>query len=214
MKDDLYREEAKRIGCVIMASGLSVRYGKNKLLEKLDGREIILHTAYSLKAAGLIPLAVTRSREVKELLDAEGVLCVLHEGALKSDTIHAGLTNLDPDLAGYLFIPGDQPLVLPVSLREMVKRFCGCPTRAVRLGSGETPGSPVLFPAFCRKKLLAYTGERGGVEVLKRNHIPCDIVQASYVWELWDVDTSDMMRQVREVYSEAARLRQCCEQQF
>ncbi len=31
----------KRIGCILMASGSSVRYGKNKLMEKLDGREVL-----------------------------------------------------------------------------------------------------------------------------------------------------------------------------
>ena len=37
-------EKKQEIGCVIMASGLSERYGRNKLLEKLAGREVILHT--------------------------------------------------------------------------------------------------------------------------------------------------------------------------
>ena len=62
-------EKIPEIGCIIMASGLSERYGRNKLLEKLDGREIILHAAACLMAAGLSPLAVTRSAEVKALLE-------------------------------------------------------------------------------------------------------------------------------------------------
>ena len=92
-------EGIQRIGCILMASGLSQRYGKNKLLELLDGREIILHTADRLIEAGLQPLTVTRSPDVKVLLDREGIACVLHDGPLKSDTIHRGLENLPPDLA-------------------------------------------------------------------------------------------------------------------
>ena len=46
------KEENRTIACIIMASGLSERYGKNKLLEKLGGREVILHTADSLAGAG------------------------------------------------------------------------------------------------------------------------------------------------------------------
>ena len=34
-------EKEQKIGCVIMASGLSERYGKNKLLEKLEGKGCI-----------------------------------------------------------------------------------------------------------------------------------------------------------------------------
>lgn len=193
-------ERNREIGCVIMASGLSERYGRNKLLEKLDGREIILHTAGSLTAAGFEPLVVTRCEAVRELMEREGISCILHNGPLKSDTIHAGLENLDPDAAGYLFMPGDQPLVRPESLKQMTEQFRTCPERAVRLGSDGTAGSPVLFPASCREKLLAYAGDRGGAEVLRTERIPCDIVQAGYEWELWDVDTPESLQKVSEAY--------------
>ena len=61
-------EGIQRIGCILMASGLSQRYGKNKLLELLDDREIILHTADRFIEAGLQPLTVTRSPDIKVLL--------------------------------------------------------------------------------------------------------------------------------------------------
>lgn len=192
-------ERVQEIGCIVMASGLSERYGRNKLLEKPDGREIILHTAGSLAAAGFRPLIVTRSAEVKALADREGFACVLHDGPKKSDTMHTGLEQLDPELAGYLFMPGDQPLVRPESLRKMTEQFLHCPDRAVRLGFGDMAGSPVLFPGACREKLMAYTGDRGGMEVIKKERIPCDTVQAGYEWELWDVDTPEKMEKVREV---------------
>ena len=192
--------EQNRIGCVIMASGLSERYGKNKLLEKLGNREIILHTAGSLTAAGLRPLVVTRSEEVRKLAEKEGIRCILHDGSRKSDTIHAGLAHLGQDPAGYLFVPGDQPLIRPSSIRRLVEHFGSCGTRAVRLGFRQTPGSPVLFPAAFREDLLAYDGDRGGVEVLKQKNASCDLVQAEFEWELWDVDTPEKMEQVRNVY--------------
>jgi len=192
--------EEIRIGCIIMASGLSERYGKNKLLEILDGREIILHTAGSLLAAGLCPLTVTRSEEVRKLMEREGFRCILHDGPRKSDTIHAGLAHLDSGMAGFLFMPGDQPLILPSSVRTLVRQFKGRPERAVRLGFLNTPGSPVLFPAPFREDLLAYEGDRGGAEVLKQKNAPCDLVQAEFEWELWDVDTPEKMEQVRETY--------------
>ena len=203
-------ERKQEIGCVIMASGLSERYGRNKLLEKLGGREIILHTAGNLAAAGFSPLAVTRSEEVKALADREGIRCVLHDGPKKSDTIHAGLANLDPDLAGYLFMPGDQPLVRPASLRKMAEQFLRCPERAVRLSYAGTAGSPVLFPAFCREKLMAYTGDRGGLEVLKAEQVPCDSAEAEYAWELWDVDTPENMEKARKAFAEPAARAGCC----
>ena len=188
------------IGCVLMASGLSVRYGSNKLLEMLGGREVILHTADHLREAGLEPLAVTRSPEVLALMAPAGYRCVLHDGPRKSDTIRVGLMNLDPEAQGMLFMPGDQPLVQPASLCRLVERFAACPTRPVRLGFRDTAGSPVLFPAAFREDLLAYTGDRGGLEVLRQRGAICDVVQAEEAWELWDVDTPERMEQVRRVY--------------
>ena len=193
-------ERNREIGCIIMASGLSERYGRNKLLEKLDGREIILHTAGSLTDAGLSPLIVTRSKVVRDLAERDGYRCILHDGPLKSDTIHTGLANLAPDRTGYLFIPGDQPLVRPESLKKMTEQFRGCPEKVVRLGFNGTAGSPVLFPVFCREKLMAYSGDRGGADVLRTERIPCDIVQAAFEWELWDVDTPESMDRIEKAY--------------
>lgn len=190
----------ERIGCVVMASGMSRRYGKDKLLEKLGDREVVLHTAFHLIEADFAPLAVTRSRQVAALLARAGVRCVTHDGARKSDTIHVGIENLPADAAGYLFMPADQPLVSPASLIAMAERFERCPARAVRLGFGDVAGSPVLFPASYRDALLAYAGDRGGVEVLKAQNAPCDILQAEHEWELWDVDTPEKMARVRAVY--------------
>lgn len=194
----------RKIRCVIMASGLSERYGKNKLLEKLEGREVILHTADSLREAGFVPVTVTRNAEIKALMEHEGIDCILHNGPKKSDTMHAGIRSAGPDTAGYLFMPGDQPLVRPDSLRRLAEQFFRCPERVVRLGYEDKPGSPVLFPAGFREDLLAYEGDRGGMEVIREKAVPCDAVQAENEWELWDVDTPEKMAQVRAVCSRMA----------
>ena len=187
------------IGCIVMASGMSVRYGKNKLLEDLGGSPVILRTVESLITAGLAPLAVTRSEAVAALMRRADVACIRHDGPLKSDTMRTGLEALSPSAAGFLFMPADQPLVEPDTLHRLAAQFLEDPSRAVRLGYGDTPGSPVLFPAACREALLAYRGDRGGMDVLREQRVPCDIVQAAHAWELWDVDTPEGMEALREV---------------
>ena len=59
-------------------------------------------------------------------------------------------------------------------------------------------GSPILFPACCRADLLAYEGERGGMDVIRQKQIPCEIVQAGNEWELWDADTPEEMERIRK----------------
>ena len=187
------------IACIVMASGLSIRYGKNKLLEPLGDKPVLLHVTDVALEAGLKPLVVTRSRDVMELLGNNGIPVVLHDKPLKSDTMHEGLLALQQSWDGYLFMQGDQPLVSPESLRRMIDKFREKPDRAVRLGFGDIAASPVLFPGSCREALLDYQGDRGGAEVLREGRIPIEVVQASAEWELWDVDTPEKMERVREV---------------
>ena len=47
---------------------------------------------------------------------------------------------------------------------------------------------------------MAYTGERGGIEVLKAERIPCSLTEAAFAWELWDADTPEHMEKIREAY--------------
>ena len=191
------------IGCAVMASGLSMRYGKNKLLEQIGGREVILHVTDCALAAGLQVTAATRSMEVKTLLDGcrcENIRCIVHDGPLKSDSIHAALEQMDPGLHGYMFMQADQPLLLPDTIKRLTAAFAENPDQPVRLGFGKTVGSPVIFPASLRTELLACHGEKGGREVLARQQTACRIIQAAYEWELWDVDTPQQMDKVRSVY--------------
>ena len=196
----ILKDFLRGVRCIVMASGCSRRYGKDKLLEPLDGRALLLHTLDSLKAAGLEPLVVTRNAAIRELVAGEGFPCVLHDGPNRSDTLRAGLTALGEGAEGWLFMPGDQPLVRADSLRRMLDRFAAHPDRALRLGYGDAVGSPVIFPAVCREDLMALEGDRGGMDVIRTKKIPCDIAQARYPWELWDVDTPDDMARVRAAY--------------
>ena len=44
---------------------------------------------------------------------------------------------------------------------------------------------------------MAYTGDRGGMDVLRETRVPCDTVQAAHPWELWDIDTPEDMARIR-----------------
>ena len=60
----------------------------------------------------------------------------------------------------------------------------------------------MIFPVGCREDLMNYTGDRGGMEVIRERQIPCDGVQAEAAWELWDVDTPEKMEQIRVAYGQ------------
>ena len=217
------------VGCVLMASGASRRFGgmKNKLLEDVGGRAMFLRTADALAAAGLDPLIVTRSREVCDA--AENYSCLFHEDPEKSATVRRGLGSLTDRyetagtaLAGCFFIPGDQPLIRPESIRRMLEAFENDPEAVIRLGLDNRGASPVIFPSRMFPALMKLTGEQGGSTLLapappadrKRScqtegqedapPVICSriiVVEAEDASELMDVDTPEDLEKIREICS-------------
>ena len=69
------------VGCVIMASGLSTRFGSNKLLTPFGpGREPMLRRAFAATDTPLLAsrVVVARSPEVETLCREVSVPCLLH----------------------------------------------------------------------------------------------------------------------------------------
>ena len=217
------------VGCVLMASGASRRFGgmNNKLLEDVGGRAMFLRTADALAAAGLDPLIVTRSREVCDA--AEKYSCLFHEDPEKSATVRRGLGSImdryetaGTALAGCLFIPGDQPLIRSESIRRMLEAFENDQEAVIRLGLDNRGGSPVIFPSRMFPALMNLTGEQGGSTLLTPA-LPADrkrscrtegqedappvicsriiVVEAEDASELMDVDTPDDLEKIREICS-------------
>ena len=125
---ELCRKNARPpVGCVIMASGLARRFGSNKLLAEFRGRPLLCRalevTATPALAARVV---VTRSAEVKALCDAQAVPCLLHSLPGRNDTVRLGLEALleqCPNLAGCIFLPGDQPLLQRETLEALIAAF-------------------------------------------------------------------------------------------
>ena len=115
------------VGCVIMASGLARRFGSNKLLADFGGRPLLCRalkvTATPALAARVV---VTRSAGVKALCPAQAVPCLLHSLPGRNDTVRLGLEALlehCPNLAGCIFLPGDQPLLQRETLESLIAAF-------------------------------------------------------------------------------------------
>ena len=66
-------------GCVLMASGLSTRFGSNKLLAPFDGQPLLYRAFAATDTPQLSArIVVTRSAQVQALCKAQGVPVLLH----------------------------------------------------------------------------------------------------------------------------------------
>jgi len=186
--------EAK-IGCVIMASGLGMRFGGNKLLHSFRGSPMI---QYILDATEDFQsrIVVTRYAEVAELCRKQNIPVLLHDLPLRSDTVRLGLSALlesDPDLEGCLFAAADQPCLKKESITALCDAFRGEACFIYRLSFRGVPGNPVLFPGSCFEKLLHLPEGKGGNVVIKAHPELVRLVEAAEEKELIDVDTPEIL---------------------
>ena len=203
------------VGCVVMASGLSTRFGSNKLLADFCGRPMLCRT---LDAVGtpLLPckIVVTRSEGVQDLCREHGIPVLLHSLPGRNDTVRLGLSALleqQPGLSGCMFLPGDQPLLCRETVEQMVDDFRALYANGqketeqeiFRLGyqskkdSVPLVGSPVLFGCGYFPELCTLPEGRGGSMLLRKYPAHVHIVYTANREELADADTPEALEQLK-----------------
>ena len=205
------------VGCVIMASGLSRRFGTNKLLADFCGQPMLCRAFDATATPGIAArIVVTRSEEVQALCRAQGVPVLLHSLPGRNDTVRLGLSALLeqlPELSGCMFLPGDQPLLRRETVEAMTALFCReQPSPAEwqketeRDFQQEAPGrfrprhpdgrSPVLFGSSFFPELLALPENKGGNVLLKKYPAQVRTVCIADSAELLDADTPEVLHQL------------------
>ena len=207
-------QEQFPVGCVIMASGLSRRFGSNKLLADFCGQPMLCRAFAATDTQQLAArIVVTRSEQVKALCDAHGVPALLHSQPGRNDTVRLGLSALTaqlPGLSGCMFLPGDQPLLQRRTVEEMVLSFRQqaegqkeTEQVILRLGSKspDSPvplvGSPVLFASSFFPELLTLPEGKGGNVLLQKYPAQVHTVCTADSSELQDADTPEALAQLQ-----------------
>ena len=180
------------IGCVVLASGESVRFGSNKLLADFCGKPVLAHLFGALPPT-LSTVVVTRSDAVQALAAEYGFHCLLHREPEVRDTIRLGLLELH-ETQGCLFCVGDQPLLTRETLEKMILVYETHPKSIVRAAFGTRQGNPVLFAPSLYPELLSLAQGEAGVTVIRRHADSVRTVEAAFEQELTDVDTPETLQ--------------------
>lgn len=205
------------VGCVIMASGLSRRFGANKLLADFCGQPMLCRAFAATATPGIAArIVVTRSEDVQALCRTQGVPVLLHSLPGRNDTVRLGLSALLeqlPELSGCMFLPGDQPLLRRETVEAMTERFCReqpCPAEwqketereifrlgfRVRNDPSPLTGSPVLFEKGLFQELLTLPQGMGGSVLLRKYPAHVHTVYIADRNELADADTPEALAQL------------------
>lgn len=183
----------KRVGGVLLASGLGRRFGSNKLLRTVEGVPLYRRAMAALAGAGLDRLAVCSP--YPQVLEAGAELGFLPlynpDGAEGiSASIRLGLSRMG-DMDGVLFSVCDQPFLTTDSIIRLRNSFERSENAVCALSWRGRRGNPVLFPADLLDELAALTGDTGGGAVIKRHPDRLVLVEAFSPKELDDVDNPE-----------------------
>lgn len=189
---ELYRKYFPKLGCVIMASGLSKRFGSNKLMADFHGEPMIRRALDATDGLFVKRVVVTRHESVAALCQELGAEVVLHDLPHRRDTVRLGLEALG-DLDACMFLPGDQPLLRRETVVMLLENWKENPDRIVRPAYEDTEGSPVLFPAWAFPELRALPEGKGGGAVIKNHPQEVYRVSVSDPFELADADTPETL---------------------
>ncbi len=157
------------VGGVILAAGLSLRFGDEKLLADYKGRPVGSYAVRAALASRLEPVVlVTRPELAPALVEYRSGLRVVNnteplEGLARS--LKMGLEALGDEVGHALIILADQPLV---DVR-LINRFVAQARSGTGLAALTSRGSfcpPVLFSSSYFEKLKGLSGDQGGRSIL------------------------------------------------
>ena len=165
------------ISALITAAGSSTRYGKNKMLEPVQGKPLIIRTLERFLACGEIDEIIVAAREsdtetYAELTGALGIVKVVIGGKHRIESLLNALNASRGDIL--ITHDGARPLVKPDLIRELIScaKKTGAamtavnPTATVKLTANQSLRISGTLPRA--KTWIAQTPQGYNREVLKQ----------------------------------------------
>ena len=177
--------DARRITAILLAAGLSKRLGRNKLLLPLGDETVVRKTAKAVLASAVTEVILVTGHEEAMVKQAVAGLNVRFthnpryaEG--QSTSMIAGIEAAKEDTEAYLFVLGDQPLLTPGIVNEVISLYERSRPEALVVAPAfeGRRGNPTLFSADLKDELLRTSGDAGGRGIIRRleNESPGAIV--------------------------------------
>ena len=163
------RDRRRLISGILLAAGLSSRFGRQKLLEPWRGEALVRRAAHSFLEAGLAPVIAVVSGD-RHLADALAGLPVTIETNPQPErgintSIRIGVGALPRATTAALIGVADQPLLTAEAILKLVQAFE--PGKIVGPRYGDHGGNPVIFDRrFFPELMRLKEADRGGQVVV------------------------------------------------
>ncbi|MGI0090598.1 MAG: nucleotidyltransferase family protein [Nitrososphaerales archaeon] len=187
--------ETRKVACIILAAGMSTRFGSLKQLVEIEGRPLLqraVDIANDSNADYVILVIGAHSSEILGKVQTGRAQVVFNKDYERgqSTSLRCGIANLPDDCAGTIIMVADQPFLKSEYLNEMILIFeqkCG-DSEVVALSHAGEPRNPVLVPKELFPIMSEIKGDIGARSVIQ-NYDKLRLVEIQDERAFLDVDT-------------------------
>lgn len=194
-----------KIGCILLAAGTGLRFGKNKLMSTLIDRPLIdyILSALPIKHFDEI-IAVVSSDDTKERVESYNIKTVYNYNPDQgiSSSIKLGIEALK-DVDACMFCVSDQPMLTSDTIIDMINSYQE--NTIYSLSHNTVRGNPVIFPASLLGELSKLEKGEFGTKVVYAHQEMLVLHETMDKNQLVDVDTKENLEYIKKVITGEAQ---------
>lgn len=181
------------VSAIVMASGMSKRMNRDKLLMKINDRQIFEYILDTINKCNFFDkTVVAKDEEILQKANSLGFNVVKnteYENG-QSQSIILGMEN-SKKAHGYMFFVADQPFISVETVNIILDSFGKNPGSIIVPRCKDKTRNPVIFPHMLKDELLMLSGDNGGKAVIIKNKDKIVFVDIDREEEFMDIDTME-----------------------
>lgn len=190
------------VHAIVLAAGLSSRFGATKLTQPLRDRPLLQHALLAVQEVcpGQVTLVVGHDQAaVREAATGFYDSLVLNHDYASGigSSIAAGVRSVRDAADAILIVLADQPLISPSHLQAIRNTWSGASDEVVATMFGDTVSPPILFPPGAFDALAGLSGDAGARTLLCSGHFQVRSVE--FLPAQVDVDTPTDLEKLNQV---------------
>ena len=189
------------LSLIILAAGRSTRMpGRNKLLVKVDGKQIIrrlVERALSSKVDEVIVVLGWEAKKIRDTLDDLPCRFAVNKEYRKgqSSSVKAGLREISPGTEAILVLPGDVAMINPRSIDRVMEAYNDGKNAIVVAAHNGRSGHPILLSKKLFKEIEQIDEATFGLKsVVSRHGSEIRMVETGSESVLRDIDTPEDLK--------------------
>ena len=198
------RREARPITIIVLAAGLSTRFGRNKLLEPIGFGTMIERVVSETLRSRADKTVVVLGHDADKIREAlKGLKChfVVNEEFEKgqSFSVRKGLSAVEEAAQALMILPGDVAGVNHQMIDAVIAEYMETGAPIVTAGHHGISGHPILFDRSLLGELKQIDEESRGIKKVVAKHRSERRLVESSPLTLLDVDKQDDLERLAQV---------------